>query len=288
MNEKVYLNGNLVERDRALIPVLDYGFLYGYGLFETMRAYGGKVFRIEQHLKRLQDSAKILGIKIDLKTLRNAVNDTLNVNKIDSARVRVTLSPGLGEINANLDTCTYTTTMVIAEKYPPFPERIYRNGFKAITSSLIINSQSWFSGLKSTSYLLNVLARKEARAAGADEAICLNEKGLLAEASMSNIFLVDDDRLKTPALNNGILPGITRRTVIELAIKMGIECKEVDITADELYQSQEAFLTNSLIEIMPLSKLDNKQIGKGRIGNITENLLIEYRKLVSKDLGGCN
>jgi len=286
VNEKVYLDGKLIERDRALISVLDYGFLYGFGLFETMRAYGGKVFRNDQHLKRLQDSAKLLGLTINPTTLRNAVTKTINENKLDSARVRITLSPGLGEINANLDTCTNSTTLVVAEKYVPFPERVYRYGFTTITSSLRINSQSPLSGLKSTSYIMNVLARQEARSHGVDEAVCLNEKGLLAEASMSNVFLIDRNVLKTPALISGILPGITRQIVIELAKRMGIECKEVDITADQLHQSQEAFLTNSLIEIMPLTNLDNKQIGKGRMGNITENLLNEYRKLVSEELSG--
>ncbi len=286
MNERVYLDGKLIERERASISVLNFGFLYGFGLFETMRAYGGKVFRCEQHLRRLQDSAKILGLTINPTTLRKAVTKTINANRLDSARVRITLSPGLGEINANLDTCTNNTTLVIAEKYVPFSEKVYRYGFTAITSSFRTNSQSPLSGLKSTSYLMNVLAKQEARLAGVDEAVYLNEKGSLAEASMSNIFLIDGNVLKTPTLKSGILLGITRQTVLELAKKIGIECKEVDITTDQLCQSQEAFLTNSLIEIMPLTKLDNKQIGKGRIGNITENLLAEYRKLVSEELSG--
>ncbi|UCG54520.1 MAG: aminotransferase class IV, partial [Dehalococcoidia bacterium] len=179
MNEVVYINGKLVARNKALISALDYGFLYGFGLFETMRAYGGKVFRIEQHLKRLHDSARVLGFTVDMTELRNAITETINVNNLKSARVRVTISPGSGKINASLDTSNIHTILVVTERYIPYPERFYRNGFKAITSSLRSNSQSILTSLKSTSYLMHILARKEAAAAGADEAICLNEKGLL-------------------------------------------------------------------------------------------------------------
>jgi branched-chain amino acid aminotransferase len=280
----IYLNGKLVERDKALISVLDYGFLYGFGLFETMRAYEGKVFRIEQHLKRLQNSARMLCFTVDMNKIRSAITETIKVNKLENARVRVTLTVGSGKINASFNTYNDITILVVAERYIPYKERVYRNGFKAITSSLRSNSQSMLSGLKSTSYLMYVLAKKEATAAGADEAICLNEKGLLSEASMSNVFLIQDTMLNTPAIESGILPGITRQTVIELALTMDIPCKEGDITLDDLYGSQEAFLTNSLLEIMPLTSVDCKTIGSGRSGDMTKNILMEYRKLVSREL----
>jgi branched-chain amino acid aminotransferase len=284
MGEIVYLNGRLILRSKATISALDYGFLYGFGLFETMRAYAGKVFRLDNHLNRLEDSAELLGLSIEGMELKGAVMDTIKANRLGNARIRITISPGKGAINADMGTCKKNTVLVVAEKYIPCTQKVYRDGFRAVTSSFRRNSLSLLAGLKSTSYLMSVMARQEAKKAGADEAICLNEKGLLAEASMSNIFVVTDGRLRTPSLESGILPGITRQTVLELASRMGISNFEDDIEPDELYKAKEAFLTSSLLEIMPLTGIDDKCINDGRVGSITKKLMAAYKQLVSTEL----
>jgi branched-subunit amino acid aminotransferase/4-amino-4-deoxychorismate lyase len=181
-------------------------------------------------------------------------------------------------------TCNKPTVLILAGHYQPYPKRIYQKGFRAIVSSIRRNSQSPLSSLKTANYLESILARQQARVVGSDEAIHLNEKGFLAEASMSNIFIVTDGILRTPGLENGILPGITRETVLELAPRLGINTFEHDIQLDEVLQAQEAFLTNSLIEVMPLTEMVGKPVGHGKPGAITQRLMASYRKMVRDEL----
>ena len=281
MSAIVYLNGSLIPLSQARISVLDYGFLYGFGLFETMRAYKGKVFRLDSHLSRLAGSAEVLGFPVDTLELRSAVMDTLQANKLSDARIRITVSIGEGEITPDPSTCSGPTVLILAGNYQPHSEQVYQKGFRAIVSSICRNSQSPLARLKSANYLESMLARQEARAAGVDEALCLNEKGFLAEASMSNIFLVTDGILKTPVKESGILPGITRETVLELASQLGINSVEHNIRLDELLQTQEAFLTNSLIEVMPLTEVGGRPVGSGKPGLITRKLMAAYREVVN-------
>jgi branched-subunit amino acid aminotransferase/4-amino-4-deoxychorismate lyase len=206
--------------------------------------------------------------------------DTIQANQLSEARVRITISIGEGGMVPDPSTCNKPTVLILAGHYQPYPEQVYQKGFRAVVSSIRRNSGSPLSRLKSANYLESILARQEARAAGVDEALCLNEKGLLAEASMSNIFLVTDGILRTPGQESGILPGITRETILELASPLGINTLEHDIRLDELSQAQEAFLTNSLIEVMPLTEIDGKPIGSGRPGSVTKRLMVAYRKMV--------
>ncbi|MFC1918590.1 aminotransferase class IV [Chloroflexota bacterium] len=280
MGEVVYLNGCLIPRGQASISAMDYGFLYGFGLFETMRAYGGRVFCLDRHLSRLERSAEILEIPVEGLVLEGAVMDTIRANKLGDARVRLTVSIGEGGVVPDPGGCGRATVLIVAEHYLPHPEQAYKKGFRAIVSSIRRNSQSPLSRLKSANYLDSMLARQEARKAGVDEALCFNEKGLLSEASMSNIFLVVDGILKTPAQENGILPGVTREVILELASQLGIDTIEDDIKLDELLQAEEAFLTSSLVELMPLVEVSGRTIGSGRPGLLTERLLEAYRKLV--------
>ena len=285
MRQIVYLNGNLVPLSQAGISPLDYGFLYGYGLFETMRAYEGFVFRLDKHLNRLAGSAERLGIPTVTAGLKEAVTATLQANKLRDARIRITVSIGEGGIAPDPRQCQKPTVLVMAERYKPHPERVYSTGFKTIVSSLVRYSRSPLSIIKTANYMENMLAKQEATAAGANEAIRLNEKGFLAEASMSNIFLIIGDRLMTPPLESGILPGITREAVIELASRLGISTIERDITIEELFRAQEAFLTNSLIEVMPLTEINGKPVASGKPGLITVRLRTAYRKLVLDETG---
>jgi len=280
MSEIVFLNGSLIPRSQARISVLDYGFLYGFGLFETMRAYEGQVFCLDSHLNRLARSAKILGLPIGVTDLEDAVMATIQANQLGDARIRITVSIGEGSMVPDPSTCKQPTVLILAGDYHPYLEQIYQKGFRAVVSSIRRNSGSPLSRLKSANYLENMLAKQEARAAGVDEALCLNEKGLLAEASMSNIFLVDDGVLRTPGEESGILPGVTRGVVLELASRLGISILEHDVRLDEIAEAQEAFLTNSLIEIMPLTEIAGRHVGSGRPGPVTRSLMADYKKLV--------
>jgi branched-chain amino acid aminotransferase len=280
MAEIIYLNGKLIPRPQAAIAITDYGFLYGYGLFETMRAYNGEVFRLEDHLKRLSASAKILGLPVKTRELKSAVADTIRANRLSSARVRLAISGGEGEMNADPATCKSPTVLIIAQRYTPYPESVYEKGLRAVVSSIRRNTGSTLARLKSASYLESILARQEARRAGAEEAICLNDKGFLAEASMSNIFIVTKGLLRTPGLDSAVLAGITRKVVLELASQLSIPTSEEDIRPEELFEAEEAFLTNSLIEVVPLTEVEGRKIGSGKRGAITGALLKAYRKLL--------
>jgi len=259
---------------------LDYSFLYGFGLFETMRAYEGRVFRLENHLNRLVHSAEILGLPIRVTDLKYAVMATIEANQLTDARIRITVSIGEGSMIPDPGTCKQPTVLIMAGDYRPYPERVYKKGFRVVVSSIRRYSKSPLARIKSANYLENILAKQEAIVAGVDETLCLNEKGFLTEASMSNIFLVNDGVLQTPRLENGILPGITRDVVLEIATQLGIVTTEKDINLEEVFQSRESFLTNSLIEIMPLTEVDGKPLGSGRLGPVTQRLMANYKKLV--------
>ncbi len=284
MNEIVYLNGALIPRSQASISVLDYGFLYGFGLFETMRAYGGQVFRLDRHLKRLMRSAEILELPMEGLELKGAVMATIQANQFSEARIRITISMGEGAMVPDPASCHKPTVLILVGDYQPYPEQVYQRGFRAIVSSIRRNSQSPPSRLKSAKYLESILARQEGRAAGVDEALCLNEKGLLAEGSMSNLFLVTDGTLRTPGAESGVLPGITREAILELASARGISVLEHDIRLEELSQAQEAFLTNSLMEIMPLTEVEGQSVGSGRAGPLTQRLRAAYKELVRAEV----
>jgi len=280
MSEIAYLNGALIPRSQASISVLDYGFLYGFGLFETMRAYGGQVFRLDSHLGRLARSAEMLGLPINAQELKSAVMDTIQANQLSEARIRVTVSIGEGSMVPDLSTCSKPTVLIMAQPYQPYPEAVYQKGFSAVVSSIRRNSQSPVPQFKSANSMESILAKGEAKAAAVNDALFLNDKSLLAEASTSNIFLVTDGVLKTPRVETGILPGITRQVILELAPALGINAREQDMRLDELHQAEEAFLTNAMVEVMPLTEVNGKPVGSGRPGPVTRRLMEGYRKLV--------
>ena len=288
MDEWVYLNGEMVARSEARVSVMDYGFQYGYGLFETMRAYGGParggcVFRLDRHLGRLSRTAVLLGLAVDAGELADAVGRSLEANGLGDARIRITVSAGEGSAVPDAASCARPTVLVVAAAYEPLPQEAYRRGFRAILSSITRNSLSPLSAVKSISFLASMMARQEARDAGVDEAVCLNERGMVAEASMSNLFVVAGGVLRTPGLDNGILPGVTREAVLELAAGAGIAIDEGDITPDELAAADEAFLTNSVMEVMPLTALSGRPIGSRTPGAVTLRLMTAYRELVERE-----
>jgi branched-chain amino acid aminotransferase group I len=280
MEQIVYLNGSLVPRSQARISPFDLGFLYGYGLFETMRAYSGRVFRLEKHLERLSKSAKALSLPLDAFDLKRACHDTLKANKLKEARIRLTVSIGEGEAAPDLPKHPRPTVLVVATSYTPPPTEAYRKGYKTVVSSIHQNSHSPLSRLKTVNYLNNILARREAKEKGADEAILLSERGLLCEGSTSNIFLVSQGTLITPNEESGCLPGITRQVVIELGKELGLKVAEREVRLEELLNADEAFLTSSLIELMPLTEVNGKPIDRGKV---TERLMSAYKEAVIRE-----
>ena len=285
MEETVYLNGSLMPRSQARIAAFDYGFLYGYGLFETMRAYSGHIFRLGQHLDRLAGSAKLLGIDLEPvdDDLAKAVYATLRANSLGDARVRLTISGGEGDAIPEL-AGSRSPTVFIAVR--PRISSSPQEGVVGMVSSLRRNSRSPLCGVKSLNYLENIFARREAKAAGAHEAVLLNEEDFLSEASMSNVFFVSGDTLVTPDESSGLLPGITRRVVMELAASARIHVAERCVRLEELLRADEAFLTNSVVEIVPLVRVGDRVIGSGSVGEITRLLKQAYTGLVRTEIDG--
>ncbi len=283
MDEIVYLNGSLIPKREASVSVADYGFLYGYGLFETMRAYGGVIFRLESHLERLIGSANELGITVDSSVLRQAVYDTLKANSLGNARVRLAVSAGEGSLVPDINSCRTPTVLVTAAGYTTLSEDVYVKGYRLITSDIRRNSRSPVSRLKTANYLECLLARQRAKADGYDEALLLNEAGCIAEAATANIFIVSQGTVVTPDEESGILPGITRDVIIELCKKLGIGIELRQILADEIVEADEAFISNSIVEIMPVTEIDGKSIGYGVAGSLTNLLRVAYRETVERE-----
>lgn len=292
MAEIIYLNDKLVPRARARISVFDWGFLYGYGLFETMRAYRGEIFLLERHLKRLMDSAQVIGLGPALVgiDLGKACYDTLRANNLDEARLRLTVSGGETDAFPWVGGGGTPTVVVTARPYTPFPAEKYEQGFRVGIASLRRPRHSPVSRLKSTSYLTSVLARMEAAAHGLDEALLLNEDGCIAEGGGCNVFFVRKSGLVAPSLDSGILPGITRGVVMELAKALGIGVREGDLRLSDLGHFDEAFVTNAIIGLMPLVAVKGEKgqdivIGDGRPGKITKSLMAAYKEMVERETG---
>ena len=293
MEEMIYLNGSLVPRKAAMISVFDHGFLYGYGLFETMRAYRGKIFLLERHINRLRSSAGVIGLSGTLAkiNLAAACNETLKANNLKDARLRMTIAGGEADAYPWAETKHSPTIVITARPYEPFSAEKYEQGFKVGIASVRRCKHSRLSNVKSTSYLTSVLARIEAAAEGLDESLLLNDDGYVAEGGSSNVFFVRSSRLVTPSVESGILPGITREVVMELADKLSIGVTEGTVGMAIIRQCDEAFLTGSVMEIMPLTSVSDKSgrtviIGSGKSGPITLKLMAAYREMVKKETGG--
>ena len=280
MEQLVYINGEIINRDKAQIPVSDRGLLYGYGLFETMRSYNGHVFCLDRHIARLVHSASILGIRDALETqkLEMGVSRTLKANGIDNSRIRLTVTAGEGGRSLTVAPAKLTTIITVENLALPSPE-VYAKGLRTSIVSIRRNSRSPMCYLKTLGYLENMLAHAEAVAVGSDEAILLNVDGYVAECSASNIFIVEAVSIITPPVDAGILPGITRGVVIELADRLGIQLAHGTLSIKRLMNAEEAFITNSVIEIMPIATIDRKPVGSGSRGRVTERLTEEYRRL---------
>jgi branched-chain amino acid aminotransferase len=278
----VFLNGDIIEESAARIAVGDRGLLLGDGLFESMRAYRGKVFRLAAHLQRLRASAAFLRFTVPCadEQIERSISELLRLNSCAEGYVRVTLTRGASVRGLRLDSAGPATLLIQARPIQPPPEEQYRNGAKLIIGTARQNSANPLARHKTTSYLLYLLARQEAADAGANGAILLNEEGQVAEESVSNVFLARGGGLLTPPAHCGLLPGITRGAVMELARADGIRVEERPITAGQLFDAEEMFLTNSLMEIMPVRSVDRRTLGAATPGPITKRVQGLYRAAV--------
>jgi branched-chain amino acid aminotransferase len=276
----VFLNGEFLEDKAAKISPFDQGFLLGVGLFETMRAYQGKVFALERHLARLRKSAAEMGIDLPQIDLEKVIDKLLEVNQLPDAYVRVTLTRGEGESFRQKPSSP--TLFAFARSFQGYSEEVYKEGVEAIFAEFR-KGQSPLLAHKTTSFAENVLARLVAEKEGFFEAIFLSTSGEILEGSMSNLFLVKNDKLLTPPLQN-ILPGITREVILEIAEKKGIKTEEVALTEGDLCEANEVFLTNSLIEVVPVVKVEGETIGKGKPGKLTWQIHQLYREQIFSEL----
>jgi len=279
----IYFNGSFVAADDNVLCPLDHSFLYGHGLFETMRVYQGRVFRLADHLDRLEAAAALLGWPEipERIALSDAIQGVLHRNQLDNASIRLTLSRGVGAARPDPASCGQPTVIVFAS---PLPPPLPPEGWRVATVKLRRNLTSPLVSIKSANYLDNMLAKAEAKRQNCHEALMLNSGGFVAEGSMCNIFLVAAGRLITPDEHSGILPGVTRRIVLELAHATGIPVAIRQVRPEELAAADEIFLTSSIMEVIPVTVLDGRPIGvKPAAGAVTAQLQQLYRELAEKE-----
>jgi branched-chain amino acid aminotransferase len=279
----VYLNGQFVPRESATVSVFDHGYLYGDGIYETLRSYGGTVFLLDRHLERLQRSADAiaLALPLPLEQVGTAIRETLAVNKLRDAYLRIQLSRGVGEIGLDPALCPSPTMVIVAKAFRAYPREQYEEGVSvAVVRTRRNDPLALDPAIKSTNFLNNILAKIESLRAGAYEGIMLNGKGYVAEGTISNIFTVRRGVLYTPHPNTGILGGVTRSLVLEIAARSRIRTREVLLRPRDLDDAEECFLTNTTAEVLPVTSVDGRAVASGRPGPVTRTLMRAYREEV--------
>lgn len=281
----VYLDGRFMPAEQAMVSVFDHGFLYGDGIYETMRAYGGRIFLLDKHLSRLKRSAEAIELRLPLtlEMIGEALMESLAVNKLHDAYVRIQISRGPGEIGLDPALCPAPTMVIVSRPFHDYPAEQFENGVPvAIVQTRRNHPLSLNPAIKSTNFLNNVLAKIESLKSGAYEGIMLNWEGFIAEGTISNIFLVRKGVLATPHVDSGILEGVTRGLVLYLARKQHIQVKESLLRPKDLYEADECFITNTTLEVMPVTTADGRTIGDGRPGPVTRALMKAYTGEVTR------
>lgn len=286
MSLTIYLNGEYVKKEDAKVSVFDHGLLYGDGIFEGIRAYHNRVFKLDEHIDRLYDNAHSILIDLWLtkEEMKEVVIETLRKNNLREGYVRLVVTRGVGDLGLDPDKCPKATIFCIASSIALYPKELYENGLVVNTVATRRNiSEGTNPRFKSLNYLNNIMAKIESKLTGTIEALMLNNEGYVTEATGDNIFILRNGILITPPTYAGILEGVTRNAVIELAKKRGIEVKETLFHRHDVYGAEECFLTGSAAEVIPVINVDKRSIGSGKPGNVTKLLIDDFKKLTKED-----
>ena len=279
---KIFIDGTFYDESEAKISVFDHGLLYGDGVFEGIRAYHGRVFKLREHIDRLFFSAKaiLLDLPMSHEALMQATVESCRINGLRDGYIRLVVTRGVGTLGLNPNRCKNPSVIIIADKIQVYPKELYDKGMDIVTVPTVRNLHSAVNpAIKSLNYLNNILAKIEANNAGVEEAVMLNSEGYVAEGTADNIFVVRKGALFTPPLSAGALYGITRQTVIELAEAAGWKVAEPNLTRYDLFNADECFLTGTGAELIPVVKIDGRVIGTGQPGPITRQLVENYHAL---------
>jgi branched-chain amino acid aminotransferase len=283
---EVYIDGKFYPKADAKVSVFDHGFLYGDGIFEGIRLYEGNVFRLEEHLERLEMSAKAILLQLPWtrKEIADIVCESCRRNNLTDGYIRLIISRGVGDLGLSPKTCPKPSIICIADKITLYPEALYTTGMKIITAATRrISPAALPPMIKSLNYLNNILAKMEALQHGYHECIMLNDQGYVAECTGDNIFLIHKGRLLTPASHAGALIGITRQVALEVAEQLGLKVCETNLTRYDVWNADECFLTGTAAEVIPVIEVDGRIIGNGKPGPMTARILESFRKKVSKE-----
>jgi branched-chain amino acid aminotransferase len=286
MGLKIYVDGKFYDKEEAKVSVFDHGLLYGDGVFEGIRAYDGLIFKCKEHIDRLYQSAHAIMLDIPMKKeeMTDAVKKTLRENGMKDAYIRLVVTRGIGDLGLDPRKCTKPTVFIITDKIKLYPQEFYEKGLEIVTISTQRNiHESVNPQIKSLNYLNNILAKVEAINAGVEEAVMLNSEGYVSECTGDNIFIVKDGVLMTPPIHSGVLRGVTRGAVIDIAHLKEIPIHEEVLTRYDLFNADEMFLTGTAAEIIPVVKLDRRKIGDGKPGKMTNKLITEFHKLTKVD-----
>ncbi len=284
---KIYIDGKFYSEANAKVSVFDHGLLYGDGIFEGIRFYNGRVFRLEEHIHRLWDSARsiCLEIPMTMQDMTEAVLETIRQNRLRDGYIRLLVTRGIGNLGLNPTQCKAPSVIIIAATIALYHEDFYRKGLTIVTcATRRSNPAALNPAVKSLNYLNNVMARIEANLAGADEALMLNDAGNVAECTADNVFVVKQGQIFTPPVTAGALRGITRSVVFEIAAELGVKVRETDITRHDVFVADECFLTGTAAEIVPVVKADGRSIGSGKPGPITARIIARFRQ-VTRETG---
>lgn len=280
----IYIDGEFLPKAEAKVSVFDHGLLYGDGVFEGIRSYNGRVFKLDEHLERLYDSAKsiMLQIPIPIETMKETVLETLRRNHLREGYIRLIVTRGVGDLGLDPDKCPRSTIIIIADKITLYPQKFYEKGLDIVTASVRRNySEAINPRIKSLNYLNNILAKIEGKQAGTEEVLMLNAEGYVVECSGDNVFWVKNGVLVTPPVHIGILEGVTRNSVIALARDSSMQVEERVFTRHDLYIADECFLTGTAAEVIPVVTLDRRTIGDGRPGKVTQKLIEAFRQMAN-------
>jgi branched-chain amino acid aminotransferase len=279
---KIYIDGTFYPESEAKISVFDHGLLYGDGVFEGIRFYNGRVFKLEEHIDRLFDSARAICLTIPAtkSEMTEIILESIRQNDLRDGYIRLIVTRGAGTLGLSPDRCKKPTIIVIAASITLYPDECYQNGLEVVTcGTRRISTSALSPAIKSLNYLNNIMAKIEASHAGAAEGLMLNELGNVAECTGDNIFIIKRGNIATPPVTAGGLRGITRDVVFELASELGMKVAEMDLTRYDIYTADECFLTGTAAEIIPLVKLDSREIGDGKPGPVTGKLISRFREL---------